>query len=83
MEVPTSCCITIRQFGLTWIRRTDVTLYIKVIPLFIARQRLGKHVPAATNTRKIRRIVARVFCAARVLSKQSVDLSAYPPLVAR
>jgi hypothetical protein len=33
---------------------------IKYIP-FIAGQRLGKHVPAATNTRKNTRVVRRVF----------------------
>jgi hypothetical protein len=33
---------------------------VKCIPLFIARQRLGKHITAATNTRNIRRIVGRV-----------------------
>jgi hypothetical protein len=41
------------------------------IPLFVARQRIGKHVPAATCTRKYRRIVGRV----------AVDV--YLPIVAR
>jgi hypothetical protein len=45
---------------------------VKYIPHFIARQRLGKHVPAATNTRNNRRIVGRViFYAVCVLSKES------------
>jgi hypothetical protein len=33
---------------------------VKYIPPFIARQRLGKHVPTATNTRKNRGIAGRV-----------------------
>jgi hypothetical protein len=33
---------------------------VKCIPLFIARQRLGKHVPASTNTRNNRIIVGCV-----------------------
>jgi hypothetical protein len=34
---------------------------VKCIPDFGARERLGKHVPAAMNTRKNRRIVGRVI----------------------
>jgi hypothetical protein len=45
------------------------------IPLIFARQRLGKHVPVAINTRKNRRIVGRVvFYAVRVVSKESTRL---------
>jgi hypothetical protein len=44
---------------------------VKCIPPFIARQRLDKHIPAATNTRNSRRTVRRViFCAVRDLSKE-------------
>jgi hypothetical protein len=43
------------------------------IPPIVARQRLGKHVPAATNTRNSRRIDGRVIVyAVRVLSKESL-----------
>jgi hypothetical protein len=43
------------------------------IPPSVARQRLGKHVPAAKNTRKNKIIVGRViFYAVRVLSKESL-----------
>jgi hypothetical protein len=43
-----------------------------VLLLIVARQRLGKHVPAATNTRNNRRIVGEVvFWAAPVVSKES------------
>jgi hypothetical protein len=39
----------------------------------VARQRLGKHVPAATNTRNNRRIVGRVVLyAIRVVAKESI-----------
>jgi hypothetical protein len=42
------------------------------IPPFDARQRLDKHVPAATDTRNNRTIVGRViFCEVCVLSKES------------
>jgi hypothetical protein len=34
---------------------------VKCIPPFVARQRLGKYVPAATNKRNSRRIVERVI----------------------
>jgi hypothetical protein len=54
------------------------------IPLIVARQQLGKHVPTATNTRKNRRIVGRVILyAIRVLSEESmwVCLCIHPSLV--
>jgi hypothetical protein len=42
---------------------------VKCVPPFVARQRLGKHVPATTNT-CINRIAGRIFfCAIRVLFK--------------
>jgi hypothetical protein len=45
---------------------------VNCIPLFIARQRLGENVTAATNTRNNRRIVAHsIFYAVRVVSKAS------------
>jgi hypothetical protein len=48
---------------------------VNCIPPFGARQRLGQHVPAATNTRYNIRIVGRViFYAVRVLSKESLGL---------
>jgi hypothetical protein len=51
----------------------SVCLY--VYPTIVARQRLGKHIPAATNTRNIKKLVGRiVFCAVRVLSKETVCL---------
>jgi hypothetical protein len=43
---------------------------VNCIDSFVARQRLGEHVLAATNTRNNRRIVVRViFCAAHALWK--------------
>jgi hypothetical protein len=42
------------------------------IPPIIAKQRLGKHVPAATNTRINRKIVGHIFCVVRVVSKESM-----------
>jgi hypothetical protein len=54
---------------------------VKYIPLIVARQRLGEHVPAATNTRNNRRIVGRViFYAVRVLSKKSLWVCLCIPL---
>jgi hypothetical protein len=41
------------------------------IPLIVARQRLGKHVPMATNTRNIRNVGGVIFYAVRVVSKES------------
>jgi hypothetical protein len=53
---------------------------LKFIPPFGARQRLGKHFPAATNTRN-RRIVGRViFYSVRVISKESLWVFLYIPL---
>jgi hypothetical protein len=49
------------------------------IPLTAARQRVDKHVPAATNERN-RKIVHVVFCGVRVVS---MGLSVYPPILAR
>jgi hypothetical protein len=37
----------------------------------VARHRVGRHVPASTNTRNHRRIGGGVFYAVRVLSKES------------
>jgi hypothetical protein len=53
---------------------------VKCIPPFVARQRLDKHVPAATNTDS-RRIVGRItFYAVRVLSKVSLWVCLYIPI---
>jgi hypothetical protein len=52
----------------------------KCIHPFGARQQLGKHIPAATNTRYNRRIVGRVvFYPVRILSKENLC----PLIVAR
>jgi hypothetical protein len=46
---------------------------IKCIPPNVARQRLGNHVTAATNTCNNRQIVGRIiFYAVRVISKESL-----------
>jgi hypothetical protein len=45
---------------------------VKCIPPFGARQRFGKHVPAATTTRYSRFVGRVIFCAIRVLSKDSL-----------
>jgi hypothetical protein len=53
----------------------------KCIPPFCARQRLGKHVTAATNTCNNRRNVGLViFCAVRILSKESLWVCLCVPL---
>jgi hypothetical protein len=50
----------------------------------VARQRLGRHVPMATNTRNSRRIVGGfVFCTVLVVSKESLRVCLYLPTVAR
>jgi hypothetical protein len=49
----------------------SVCLY--VYPPIVAKQLLGKHVPAAMNTFNNIRIAGRVlFCASRVISKESL-----------
>jgi hypothetical protein len=54
---------------------------VKCIPPFGARQRLGKHVSAATNTPNNRRIVGLIiFYAVRVLSKESLGVCLCIPL---
>jgi hypothetical protein len=54
---------------------------VKCIPLFGARRRLGKHVPAAMNARNNRRINGRViFYAIRVLWKESLWVCLCIPL---
>jgi hypothetical protein len=50
-----------------------------VYPPIVDRQRLGKHVPAATNTRNNRRIVGRVvFYTVRVVSKEGLWICLSP-----
>jgi hypothetical protein len=51
-----SVCVSVCVSLLSLLRKT----WIKCILPFIARQRLGKHVPAATNTHNNRRIYGRV-----------------------
>jgi hypothetical protein len=41
------------------------------IPLSVARQRLGKHVPAAMNKCNIRTVETVIFYEVRVISKES------------
>jgi hypothetical protein len=54
---------------------------VRCIPPFVARQRLGKHVPAATNTRNNRRIFGRVICCGVCfLSKESPWVCLYIPI---
>jgi hypothetical protein len=45
---------------------------VKCMPLFIARQRFGKHVPAPTNTRNNRRIVGRACLWVRLCTPLSL-----------
>jgi hypothetical protein len=52
-----------------------------VYPLIVARQRLGKHVPAAKNTRNNRIIVGGVvFCTVRIVSNESLWVCLCIPL---
>jgi hypothetical protein len=54
---------------------------VKCLTPFGARQRLGKHVPAATNTRNNRGTIGGViFCAVRALSKGSLWVCLCIPL---
>jgi hypothetical protein len=46
-------------------------------------QRLGQHVPAATNTRNSRTLGRVILCFVRVLLKESLWVYLYPPIVAR
>jgi hypothetical protein len=57
---------------------------VKCIPHNFARQRLGKRVHAAPNTRRNRGVVGRVvFFTIRVVSNESLWVCAYLPIVAR
>jgi hypothetical protein len=53
-----------------------VSVFVYVSPLSFARQRLCKHVPAATDTRNNIIVGHAVFCAVRVVSKESLWVSA-------
>jgi hypothetical protein len=53
---PSSVCVSACTSHVSLLGKGSV----KCIPLFVARQRLCKHVPAATNTRNDRRIVELV-----------------------
>jgi hypothetical protein len=54
---------------------------VNCIPPFISRQRIGKHVPVATNTRSNRIIAGRViFYAVRILSMKSLWVYVCIPL---
>jgi hypothetical protein len=56
----------------------------KVYPPFIASQRLGKHVSAATNIPDNRRIVGRgIFYTIHTLSKEGFAGSVHPSVVTR
>jgi hypothetical protein len=58
----------------------SVCVPVFVFPI-VARQRLGKHVPAATNSRNNRRIVGRFdFYMTRVLSKNSLWVCMCTPI---
>jgi hypothetical protein len=52
---------------------------LSVYPPIVARQRLGKHIPAATKNCWRRRFVYGPFG----IKGESVGLSVYPPIVAR
>jgi hypothetical protein len=61
----------------------NLLLYVRSthVSVSLARQRLGKHVPAAKNTRDNRKIVGRViFYAIRFLSKVSLCVCESPPI---
>jgi hypothetical protein len=54
---------------------------VKCIPHLVRRQRLGKHVPVATNTRNNRIVVLVILCALRVLSQGSLWICIPLPLL--
>jgi hypothetical protein len=60
----------------------SISLFVCIcIPLIVARQRLGNHVLAATNTRKNIKIIRRViFYAVHVLSKESLWVYVSPSI---
>jgi hypothetical protein len=54
------------------------------VSVYVARQQLRIHVPAAINTRNNRRIIGRViFCTVPVVSKERAWVSMHPFIVAR
>jgi hypothetical protein len=55
---------------------------LSVYPPILARQQLGKHVLAGTNTRNSRTAGRVIFCAVRDESKSLVGLYMYPPITA-
>jgi hypothetical protein len=72
-----SVCVSVRVSFLSLLGDDSV----KCIPPFGIRQRLGKHVPPATNTRNDRRIIGRViFYAIPILSKESLWVCLCIPL---
>jgi hypothetical protein len=70
----------------TWAHLNSVRHYslpsvcVSVYSRIIATQRLGKHVPAATNTRNNSRIVELVFFMVHVVLKERACGSVYPQL---
>jgi hypothetical protein len=59
----------------------NLYLINSIIPCIVARQRLGKHVPAATVTRNNRRIVGHVSYAVLVVSEENLWVCLCIPLV--
>jgi hypothetical protein len=61
-----------------FINSSHRSVCLNAYPKIIARQRLGREVPATKNTRKIRKIVGGVvFYAVRVVSKMSLWVCLY------
>jgi hypothetical protein len=66
-----------------FINPSHYSLCLYVCPPIVARQRLGKHIPMATNIRNNKRtVVCVVFFTIQVVSK-IVCGSVYPPIFAR
>jgi hypothetical protein len=60
------------KFGMYIMTLEPISTAYFINPPIVARQRLGKHVPAATNTQNNRRTVGCVvFYKVRVISKES------------
>jgi hypothetical protein len=82
-----TCCV----YHYTWAHLNGIfhenlsSVSVSVSPCIVARQRFGKHVATATNTRYVKRTVGSViFYAVRVHTKgESVGHFMYPPADAR
>jgi hypothetical protein len=69
------------QWRTSQIPLISLCVCMSISPLIVARQRLGKYVPAATNTRNNRRIVGRVVLyALRVILKESLCVEGAPDI---